>query len=276
MREDTIAYRRKGCSECYMYATEVFPVTSKLVKGIKRMLEEYFRLKSVQELHSKCAHYTAVAKLARKGHVYVLANLKVLREELQQQADTLWHRVSELRDDASGLGDQAGTIKNVGNATLILDPILAPFDGGATTAVGVPKAGAQVYSDSRDTKAAKLDSEVELASYNAQILVNLVRSLEEYIEAVGLVAGFLSVLKKNLNDIEKRTGGGRDIKRFHLLAIKMKGQALLESCGSFIAVQRIIERDLFSIKDELEDGYAEKWRKGSGDFYLQVQRLATQ
>jgi hypothetical protein len=140
------------------------------------------------------------------------------------------------------------------------------MDGGAVTIAGTAIAALAIAGgEISDARAAKAEATAESASYNGSVLKHLIGSLQEFSEAVDLVASFVSLMEVELRQLA-RIGVNVQLRRSHYQKIKGKAQHLVQSCDLFLQIQPAITSDLLSVKQSLESGFAEDWEKRSTEF----------
>jgi len=273
MTVDTIHYRAILYSECYMYASKVFPTTIKLFEDVKDMLESYTLLKfddfetDIDELRDCCLKFSKQAKRVQLGHIFVLGNLKSVENQMQVKVSALISHEIECRDRATELKKRGDLLKNVGGVALAVSPALGFVDGGAMSAVGAIMAGAAIMGGQHHAAAAeKSESIANSASYNRSILKGLIGSLQEFSEAVNLVASFVSLMEVELRQLG-RIGKGQQLRRSHYNKIKGKAENLVASCDRFLEIQPAIQSDLLSVGRKLVQGFAEEWERQSRAFH---------
>ena len=272
MTVDTITYRRVLYSECSMYSAKVFPRTVSLVENVKDMLESYVYdteddfVKDIDGLRDECLVYAKEARFVQKGHVFVLGNLKALENEMRQKVGLLYTGAVDSRNNAAVLRSQGSILKVIGGLGLAVGPCVAGFDGGMITIIGTIAASVAIAKgEIQNAKAAKTEYNATVAVHNATILHSLIHSLQEFSEAVDLVAKFVTLTEIELRQIAG-SGVGRELKARHYRKIKGKAKDLIESCRCFLGVRPAIESDLMSIRESLENGYEEQWERRSKAF----------
>jgi hypothetical protein len=149
---------------------------------------------------------------------------------------------------------------------------LMPFDGGATAMTALALgAAASAYGDRKAEQAEFEKGRAELAKTNVEIIGRLTRSVNDLVEAVELVGTFVTTLENELAELAK-VGKGSEFRKMHWVLMKGKASAVVDSCRAFISVRPVIESDLRSIKEDLEEGYRVQWDRKFQQYQLEHER----
>lgn len=259
-----------------MYGSDVYPRTLALVKEVKDILEYYTLItfnqfaNNVDDIREECLDNSKKAKQSQLAHTFVLANLKRLQNEMAQELNMHQNRGVQLRRDAASNREKAVNSQNLGvgaaAASTSISPLVgmlvAPIDGCITTLVLTAIAAqATITATQRNAKAVRQETEANAAHQNATALGHLIHSVESITEAIDIVAQFMALLANELEGIGG-IGVGRDFKEMHWNKMTNKAKNLVVSCNDFIAIEPNITSDMLSIKEDLEYGYSETWKRG--------------
>lgn len=247
-----------------MYGTHVYPDTIKLVSETKETLENYVYLdysdfaECVEDVRQECLQLSRRACKAQTHHRYCLGKLKALENDMRRSITTVKTSVVALRTKASDHREKGGIMKLAATAA----SFVAAVDGGLTLAAVAAIGG--TYAGSRlDSRASQAEAQAVAALQNANLLHQLVESVEGLVEAVDLVASFVAILENELLGIAKIGDDSTQFKVLHWKKMTGKSQTLVQSCRYFIAVEPAIRSDLLSIKEKLDEEYVAEWRKGA-------------
>jgi hypothetical protein len=259
----TMQFRQRLYSEGMMYGTNVYPNTVALVTKVKGTLETYIYLKFddfcpvVGELREECTSASQRAAKAKKEHLYCLGKLKQLENEMRQSISTFKDRVVSLRASASKQRENSDILK----LAAVVASVIAAVDGGLTLAVIGGIATGYVGGRLSD-KAAKADKQALAMLENLAMLHQLVESVEGLVEAVSLVASFVTLLESELRELSEVGSSAETFRSHHWKIMTGKARDLVESCRFFIAVEPTIRSDLLSIKESLDESYVAEWKRG--------------
>jgi hypothetical protein len=276
LADGTLKYRRRLYSEGIMYGSDVYPRSLALVKEVKGILEYYTSITfdefadNVEDIRDECLDNSKKAKQSQLAHTFVLANLKRIQNEMTQELNMHRNRGVELRRDAASNREKAANSQNVGvgvaAASASISPLVgmfvAPIDGGITTLVLTAIATrATINATQMNAKAVRQETEANAAYQNATALGHLIHSVEFITEAIDIVAQFMALLANELEGIGD-IGVGQALKKMHWSKMTNKAKNLVVSCNDFIAIEPNITSDMLSIKEELEHGYSQTWKRG--------------
>ena len=150
---------------------------------------------------------------------------------------------------------------------MAVGPAIALVDGGAVMAMSTVAGALAVAQGERQlSRAARSEAESQSASQNALLLKNLIESLQQFCEAIDLVANFVGLTERELRELAK-FGVGQELQRRHFSVIKGKSSSLIQSCVCFLEVQPTIASDLDSLRQNLVFGYAEWWEWRVTEFH---------
>ena len=268
---ETLLFRRRLYSEGLMYGCHIYPNSYQLVKAVKATLENYvyldyedFRV-CLNDIRQQCLKHSSTGYKAQVKHRYVLENLKKLQNDILKSANTLKQAQGQHKQSVQEIKSQGIGALGVGQGALAAAEIAI----GATEVIaGVPVAvpmalialglGALYYFIGLRRNLAQAEQSLALASTSSTVLKGLLESLGNLLQAVDSIAGFMTVMTNELDELGK-TGINEDLAKMHWKIMTRKGRTLVSACNAFIAIEPRIMSDLRSIKDTLESGFESDW-----------------
>jgi hypothetical protein len=170
---------------------------------------------------SQLKRYSSQLDQAVKKHTATLADIKVLENDCRIAQSSLEVKAAELK--------QTGKEKKVLGATAgILGVLFAPVTFGASLAVGAGAAGGFIESGER-----AMEKYRTLKSETSTTFTSISKALGSSIEVIGLFAGLISTLSKDLESLsESRT-------KPRLLIARSKAAALCQVFDRYLALSGV-------------------------------------
>jgi len=276
LTHETVQYRSFVYSECHLYGQNVLPSTFQLFENVKDVIEYYVHLDyevfrdSILEIHDECRKYCKYATIAQAGYVYVLTNFKALENQMQSKASSLTSCSIDSCTKAENKRAVGATATGLGVLGVAVGAALVPLDGGVTLTLSVAGAVSTFYGGTQTSAVAQDQAAAQLYAQNAAIFRQLVESLQNFIEAVEIVARFLSLLETELSGLAE-IGVDQEFKKLHYHKIRGKARGLVERCACFIEIKPVIQSDLQSMREQLDKRYAAQWKTGFNNLNLEME-----
>ena len=191
---------------------------------------------------------------------------------MQSKASSLTSCSIDSRTKAENKRATGATATGLGLLGVAVGAALVPLDGGATLTLSVAGAISTFYGGTQTSAAEQDKAAAQLYAQNAAIFRQLVESLQNFIEAVEIVARFLSLLETELSGLAE-IGVDQEFKKLHYHKISGKGRDLVERCACFIEIKPVIQSDLLCVREQLDKQYAARWKTEFDKLNLKVEDL---